>query len=284
MAACTLCPGLLSNVNVAAIIASFGLGVPVIICERNDPFIAPRSNLMRFACRITYPFADVLIVQTQMVSDKYAALGWPLKRLLVIPNPVSDKMRSIQRPFGVTTTKRVLSIGRLSEQKQFDILIKVFAKLAQRHADWSLRILGEGHLRVALQQQIKDLNLDGRVELAGRLTTIDEELVKADIFALTSLYEGFPNALLEAMALGLPCLSFDCPCGPREISMDGETALLVPLNDEEAFEHTLERLMLDADLRKNLGCQARVSVLDRFSLEKILEQWDLLFFKLRVEH
>lgn len=273
----------LSNVNVAAVVASLGLGIPVIICERIDPFVMPTSHWLQIACRFTYPFANVLMVQTQAVATKYATSGWSLKRLRVIANPVSEQMLNIQHRISDTTMKRLLSIGRLDEQKQFDVLIKVFANLIQSHINWSLRIVGEGHLRTALQQQITELGLDARVELAGRLTTIDKELARADIFALTSKYEGFPNVLLEAMTVGLPCVSFDCPSGPRELSMDGQVALLVPPNDEQALELALERLMLDADLRQTLGSQARASVLERFSLEKILQQWDFLFQEIGVK-
>jgi GalNAc-alpha-(1->4)-GalNAc-alpha-(1->3)-diNAcBac-PP-undecaprenol alpha-1,4-N-acetyl-D-galactosaminyltransferase len=273
----------LSNVNVAAVVASIGLGIPVIICERNDPFMQPKSHSLQLSCRISYPFASILMVQTQAVAVKYVASGWSLKHLRVIPNPVPEKMLNIQYRASGATTKLLLGVGRLHEQKQFHILIKVFANLAQRHANWSLRIVGKGGLRTVLQQQITDLGLEARIELAGQSAAIDEELAKADIFVLTSKNEGFPNALLEAMAVGLPCVSFDCPSGPREMSMDGQAALLVPLNDEHALELALERLMLDADLRQTLGNRARSSVIERFSLDKILEQWDLLFQELGVQ-
>lgn len=273
----------LCNVNVAAVLASLGLGIPVIICERTDPFITPISRWLQLACQFTYPFATVLMVQTQAVAAKYVASGWSLKRLRVIANPVSEQMLAIQRGVNFTATKRLLSVGRLDEGKQFDVLIRVFSNLAKRHTNWTLRIIGEGALRATLQQRITELGLDCCVELEGHSKTIGDELVQADIFALTSKYEGFPNVLLEAMTVGLPCVSFDCPSGPREITMDGEMALLVPLNDEPALELALERLMLDADLRQTLGDQARISVLERFSLDKILAQWDLLFQKLGIQ-
>ncbi|MEY3788331.1 MAG: hypothetical protein RIQ94_619 [Pseudomonadota bacterium] len=273
----------LSNVNVAAIVASLGLGIPVIICERTDPFVRSTPLNLQFACRFTYPFATVLMVQTQAVATKYAVSGWSLKRLRVIANPVSEQMLAIQRGVNVIATKRLLSVGRLDEGKQFDVLINVFTKLAKRHANWTLRIIGEGALRATLQQQITELGLDSCVELAGHSTTIGAELAQADIFALTSKYEGFPNVLLEAMTVGLPCVSFDCPSGPREITIDGQVGLLVPLNDEQALELALEKLMLDADLRQTLGNQARVSVIERFSLNNILQQWDLLFQELGIK-
>ena len=105
-----------------------------------------------------------------------------------------------------------------------------------------------------------------------------------DIFCLSSRIEGFPNVLLEAMTVGLPCVSFDCPSGPRDMSMDGQVALLVPLNDEQALKLALERLMLDANLRQTLGSQARRSVIERYSLADVLKQWDALFAEIGITH
>lgn len=267
----------LSNVNVAAVVASSGLGIPVIVCERTDPFVMPIPRLLRLACRFTYPFAAALMVQTHAVSTKYMSSGWVLRRVRVIPNPVLVQELDIKQHARVGEMKRLISVGRLDEGKQFGVLIKVFASLARHHPHWSLRIVGEGPLRSVLQQQIADLGLEERVELPGQTANIGEVLAESDAFVLTSKYEGFPNALLEAMAFGLPCVTFDCPSGPREMSMHGQTALLVPLNDEQALACALERLMLDADLRQTLGSLARASVMEHFVLEKVLAQWDLLF-------
>lgn len=274
----------LSNVNVACIIASMGLGIRVVVCERTDPFVLPISKLLWISCRLTYPLADALMVQTQAVATKYAATGWPLPLVRVIPNPVPKEMLDIKRNLSIEEKKHLLSIGRLDLHKQFGLLIKVFANLVSNNPDWSLRIIGEGPLRQVLEQQIIALNLVGHVELLGQSANIIEELAQVDAFVLTSAQEGFPNALLEAMAVGLPCVTFDCPSGPREMSMDGQVALLVPLNDERALTHELERLMIDIDLRQSLGNRARASVNERFSLDKVLKQWDFLFEEIGVRH
>ena len=196
---------LLSNVNVAAVVASSGLGIPVIVCERTDPFVTPTPRLLRLACRFTYPLAAALMVQTHAVSIKYASSGWVLRRVRVIPNPVPVHMLDIQRHASVGEMKRLLAVGRLDEGKQFGMLIKVFASLALHYTHWSLRIVGEGPLRATLQQQIVELGLERCVQLPGRTANIGEVLAESDAFVLTSKYEGFPNALLEAMAVGLPC-------------------------------------------------------------------------------
>ena len=273
----------LSNVNVAAVLASAGLGIPVIVCERIDPFVMPKTLLLRLACRITYPLADALMVQTNAVASKYASSGLTLRRVKVIPNPVPRQIMNIQHHAGIGDKKRLLSVGRLDEQKQIDVLIKVFASLSTSLANWSLRIVGEGPLRPLLQSQIIKLGLEGRIELSGRTANINDEFSEADAFVLTSKYEGFPNALLEAMAAGLPCVTFDCPSGPRELSLDGSVALLVPHGDESALRCALEHLMLDENLRNKLGREAQLSVFERFSLDKVLVQWDSLFEEVGVK-
>jgi len=268
----------LSNVNVAAVLASAGLGIPVIVCERIDPFVVPTSLVLRLACCSAYPFADAVMVQTHAVAAKYASSGRALRRVAVIPNPVVDVQDlSGGRRARLGGKKYLLSIGRLDEQKQFHVLIRVFSGLSARHPEWSLRIVGEGPLRADLQRQIADLGLAERIELRGRTEAVADELAAADVFVLTSKYEGFPNALLEAMAAGLPCATFDCPSGPREMSMDGRVALLVRADDEQGLGHGLEQLMSDAALRSDLGNRARASVMERYSLDKVLGQWDALY-------
>ncbi|MEQ1530633.1 MAG: glycosyltransferase family 4 protein [Methylococcales bacterium] len=265
------------NVNVATILASAGLGIPVIVCERQDPFVAPTLPSQRFARYFTYPFADALMVQTQAVAAKYAVSAQKLRRVRVIPNPLYEGVLEIRNRGSVGDRKCLIAVGRLDRNKQFDVLISVFARLVRHHVNWSLRIVGDGPLRSALQQQIVELGVDASIELSGQSANVEEDMADSDAFVLTSASEGFPNALLEAMAIGLPCVTFDCPSGPREMSMDGQVALLVPLNDEQALGVALERLMLDADLRQSLGLQARASVVERYALDKVLVQWDALF-------
>ena len=274
---------LLSNVNVVAIIASIGLNIPVIVCEHTDPFAAPIGPLHLLACTLSYPFASVLLVLTTGIAKKYAAHRVLLPKIHVLANPIPKEIDYVvNQGYDEKTMMRVLGVGRLDDGKQFSLLIRVFSKLAKRHQNWSLRIVGDGKLRACLQKKISSMGLDSRIELPGESVNIAEEYAQADVFALTSKYEGFPMVLLEAMAAGLPCVCFDCPSGPREITMDGQIGLLIPLNDEQAFEFSLEQLMLNSDFRKSLGMQARASVTERYSIHSILCQWNLLFQELGV--
>lgn len=274
----------LPKVNIAAVLASGGLKIPVVICDRTDPFIMPISIGLRLACNFVYAFASRLVVQTHAVAEKYRNSSKYLPHITVIGNPIPEIIKdSKKKVLRVTENKTLLAIGRLSEEKGFSALINAFAELAPIHYNWSLRIVGEGSLRFDLQKQIERLGLLDRIKLAGRKENIVDELVVADAFALTSKFEGFPNALLEAMSVGLPCLTVNCPSGPKEISEDGNTALLVDAGDPTALVQGLNSLFSSSKLRNSLGKKGRDSVNRRFNLSTITNQWDQLFSELEIK-
>ncbi|RZI40224.1 glycosyltransferase family 4 protein [Herbaspirillum sp. HC18] len=268
----------LPGVNVASVAASRGLGIPVIACERTDPLAWSMPSSAISLYRLAYRHADMLTVQTQAVAKKIPAMFPRLKRLEVVPNPIPAALQSFApRVAPVRARKRLIAMGRLSEEKQFDLLIDVFGLIAGAWPEWDLVIFGEGNLQDALARQVSTSGLAHRITLAGPTDTPWQEMACSDVFVMTSRIEGFPNALLEAMALGLPCAVFDCTSGPREITRDGEDAMLVPLNDRPALAEALGKLMGNARLREKLGRSARRSVLDRFSLAAVIACWDRLF-------
>jgi glycosyltransferase involved in cell wall biosynthesis len=265
----------LTNVNVAAIFSSAFLRVPVIICERVDPsFDCPR--LLTSLCKSTYRFADMLTVQTEAVADRVVNIYPGLKKVRSIPNPLPESLAAIT--FARRVERKVLlSVGRLAPQKQLDKLLSAFAEVAPIFEDWDLHIYGDGPLKGMLEDQIHKTGLHGRAMLKGTTNRVWEIMAGADAFAMVSKYEGFPNALLEAMGTGLPCVVFDCLSGPREITRDGRDAFLIPPDDHYALVSALMKLMENEELRSTLGTRARESVCSRFSLPKIIEKWDHLF-------
>lgn len=169
--------------------------------------------------------------------------------------------------------RRVVAVGRLVAQKGFDLLLQAFARLQGRYPDWSLVIVGEGPLRAELEGLVERLGLSGRVFLPGLVQAVPALLKRCDLFVLASRYEGFPNALGEAMAAGLPVIAADCPTGPRELVRHGVDGLLVPPEDPATLAEAMDRLMGDGEERRRLAGRA-VEVTARFSEEKVLALWD----------
>jgi len=266
----------LSNVNVAAVVSSAFLRIPVIICERNDPAGRLQTGALAVLCKLTYRFADMLTVQTESGINRVADIYPGLNRLRSVPNPLPAAIADIRAKHD-SHRKILLSLGRLMPQKQVDKLLRAFSEVAPHFPDWDLHIYGDGPLKPALEKQIQELGLVARAYLKGSTNAPWDIMARADVFAMTSKFEGFPNALLEAMGIGLPCVVFDCPSGPREISQNGNDALLVPLDDHEGLVLALRRLMENEELRCLLGEQARASVFKRFGLPEVVSRWDHLF-------
>lgn len=177
--------------------------------------------------------------------------------------------------------RKLFAMGRLVPGKQFGLLMEIFDRLAGDFPDWDLWIWGGGPLHGALRAQAQAAGLAGRIMLPGHTSRPWRELAVADAFVLSSAVEGFPNVLLEAMALGLPCVSFDCPSGPAEITDSGRAALLVPAGDRVALEAALRRLLADAALRQSLGARAAATVRERYGLQSVLAHWDRVFAQVR---
>lgn len=171
---------------------------------------------------------------------------------------------------------RVISIGRYEYQKGYDRLINAWALIAQQVPDWTLHIFGEGSLRPVLTKQIKELHLENSVFLDGATNNVGKELLDSSIVAFSSHYEGFPMSIIEVESAGLPVISFDAPCGPKDIIRDGEDGFLVKDGDVEGLGKRLLSLMQNDGLRKEMGEKAFENS-KRFTPEVIMPQWISLF-------
>ena len=264
----------MNQTNEIVLLATRWLNVPVVVSERNDPASQTTGKIWEQLRQWTYPLADRIVVQTKRAGDYFSSKLQ--KRICVIPNPVllppdeqeiSDKLSSGKRS--------LIAMGRLVPQKGFDMLLEAMAKLKDRYPEWTLTILGEGELRSQLESLRNELGLGDRVHLLGRVKNPHVFLKQADIFIMSSRFEGFPNALCEAMACGLPVISTDCPNGPREIIRDGVDGILVPNEDVSALAVAMERLMCEEKERKRLAERAK-EVTERFGLEKVMLIWESL--------
>jgi glycosyltransferase involved in cell wall biosynthesis len=259
------------KMNIVAVLACRGMEPGLTICERTDPRHQQLGRVWSWLRRRCYPRCRALVVQTEDVRTWVR--GWlPGRPIHVIPN-AAPAVSADARSATESEAKRIVSVGRLSREKGHDLLIAAFLRIAPKYPAWRLTICGDGAERANLDTQRQQLGLQDRVELPGWIRDPGEVLRKAELFVLPSRYEGFPNALLEAMAAGLACVSFDCESGPREIIRHAENGLLVPAEDVGELANAMERLITDTDLRCKLGKAAR-HVSQRFSQDRFFRQWD----------
>lgn len=261
----------MDTTNVLAILATRGLGVPVVASERSNPTIqAPKTAWSLMRNRL-YSRADAVVTQTERARACFPSSV--RARCVVIPNPVLLPVATSDREEMMVPKPALVAVGRLSEEKGFHLLIPVFARLVVDHPDWHLVIVGEGPQREKLKTLSEQMGIRDRVLIPGPVRDPTQILRQSDIFVLSSRYEGFPNALCEAMACGLPVVSFDCPFGPREIIRDGVDGTLVPPGDVDALVSALAGLMGDEGKRRRLAERAP-EVVDRFDLEKVMGMWE----------
>lgn len=244
------------------------LQIPVVLTERVDPVYLPTVKIHRILKKVVFLIADKIVFQTENVLQ-YFSKGIQ-KNGVVIPNMLMDDYS-----FEVETTtevKEILAVGRLSEEKNFQMLIKAFA--AAKLDDYTLRILGDGPSRKELEMMISELNMEGQIILEGMVDSTLPYYRKADIFVLTSNHEGMPNALMEAMASGLACISTDFRSGgARALIENGVSGILIPLNDIDALKEKLLFLVTNPKVKSKLKRNAASAIRNNNNRELILQKW-----------
>ncbi len=235
-----------------------------VCCERNDPTKAPQDARRIDVIRSVYERADHVIFQTAAVRDLFSETVRAHSSIL--PNPVAVPCLR-EAPL----RHRIVTMGRLGPQKNHAMLIRAFSRFHAFHPDYTLSICGEGYLRKELTALIGELGLRDHVFLEGRLVKVHEAIRDAEIFVLSSDFEGFSNALLEAMMMGFPCVSTDCE-GSKEVIEDGKNGLLVPRGDEDALFRAMLRLAEDPEFRESLGRAAKTTS-QRFLRENAAREW-----------
>ena len=257
----------LTRTNVLTLLAMSGLTIPVIVSERNNPALQPFGPAWKWLQRRLYPRAFGLVTMTQGGLDYFAPemrrRGWVIANAVDLPDGWQKR-----RGNNILT-----AVGRLTHQKGFDLLLEAFARIADRHPEWKLVIWGEGDDRKSLEALRDALGLKGRVEMPGVTERPGLWVETADVFVLSSRYEGWGIVLLEAMAAGLPVVSFACEWGPAAMVEHGRDGILVPSNDVIALADALSNMLGDGALRTRLGANAEVSA-KRYLPDRILSRWD----------
>lgn len=246
-----------------------GRGYRLILSERNDPRYDRRGFLLNALLRFAYRRSDAVVFQT----DYARALAPRSCPGTLIPNPISvpdDGGSAFQKQ------KVILSAGRFMPQKNQKLLIEAFALFHKKHPDYVLKIFGFGDLKPALEKQISEVGLTGAAFLLPDTPDIHQEMRRAEIFALSSDYEGLSNALLEAMCLGMSVVSTDCS-GISEYLVNRQNGLLSPVGDAKAFAACLDRLASDSAFAAQLGKNAR-KLKERVCADTVWEAWDRVIF------
>lgn len=245
--------------------------IPVIVSERNDPRVDPPKIFKRMVRCLTYPFASGFVFQTNEARKYFPMLIQ--KRSTVIPNPVAAE--SVPSVFEGDRKKDIVSVGRLDlKQKNHSLLIRAFAYIANEFPNYRLVIYGEGPDRKQLEAEAAATGLGGRIQLPGSEPNVPMLIRNAALFVLPSNFEGMPNALIEAMAVGLPVISTDCPCGgPRYLIRHGVNGMLTPVGDEQKMAEVMRSVLLNTRQADAMGMKAR-EVLRTLDREVISAKWD----------
>jgi len=255
--------------NALTLLASRFWSVPVVVSERSDPASQPMGTPWRQLRPYLYRHAQAVIVLTAAAATTVAP--WCAASPIVIPSAIEPPPTATVTPGDHHRT--LIAVGRLEHEKGFDQLIAAFSMIANRVPELRLVIHGEGTLRNALQNQRDSLGLKHRIDFPGWTRPIWPVLEPGSVFILPSRYEGFPSALLEAMASGMACVAFDCPSGPAAVIRNQVDGLLIAAGDIKALAESIERLLLDNPLRLRLGEVAR-QVTTRFSWNAMIDRYE----------
>lgn len=261
--------------NFRALTAGLGLYTPVIISIRNNPAPFYSSRTDRFQIRWLFPHAAGCVYQTAEQREFFKPYLQENSR--VIMNPINPKYCELPDPDYAHQEKVVVQSSRLSAFKNQAMLLRAFVKVHAKHPDWSLRIYGpdadHDGTKERLENIIADNHAESWIHLCGGTDQLEKLVPRCAIYTLPSNYEGMPNSLMEAMAMGMPCIATDCPSGaPRELIQDGINGILIRVGDESGMEQAINRLIENPELREQMGRNAR-KIRDIAGTDVICEQW-----------
>ena len=251
-------------------IACKKLNIPVVFSERSDPSRKNYNGKKGIWKWLFFKNITSVVFQTERAKSFYPKKQQ--KDSTVILNPVS--VENFPPKFDGERNKEIVSVGRLLQMKRHDVLIDAFIKIANKHKDYVVKIYGEGPLRESLQIKIDESGFKDRIFLMGNCDDVFDTINKSALFVFTSDYEGLPNALIEAMCLGLPCVSTKCsPGGAEELIIDGVNGLLANCGDSGDVATKIDRVLSDKEYAKTLSENA-IKIKERVDVDKIVKVWE----------
>lgn len=256
--------------NMMAILTSAFLPTNVVVSVRGEPTMEYEGALQQFMAKWLFRYADGVILQTKQAKDFFSKSVQ--KKAVVLPNPLNPAF--LNKPPVQVKEDVIVATGRLDENKNHAMLIHAFSKIASEFPNTKLVIYGEGDSRKALEELIVEKGLEDRISLPGSVTDVASHICSARAFVLTSNTEGMPNSIMEAMALGLPVISTDCPCGgPATLIKNGENGLLVPVGDAYALSDALRQVLSDQEYANALGEKA-AQITSDLHPDKVNHEWE----------
>ena len=277
--------------NLMAIASAAPLGIPVVVSVRS----APERELKGFGFKtisfLLFRQAAGVVLQTREAYDFFP--GYIRAKAVVLPNSINPDFLKASEELTLATTinqekkmtvddripssvkeKRIITVGRIDDNKNQRLLVEAYVKIVDHYPDWSLELIGDGSGRQALEEYVSTLPCKDRISFTGAVDDVAKRMSEASIFVLPSKIEGMPNALIEAMVMGMACISTDCPCGgPRDlIAADESNGILVPVDNVDAMAMALKRLITNDPLRLSMGDNAR-KIIATLHPDMVNKQW-----------
>lgn len=279
----------IGKTNLMTIATSRGLHIPVVVSVRSVPAREYAGKTMQLGMKLLFPMAAGVVLQTNQAKTYFP--GSIQKKAKILPNSINPQF--IKPLYTEERSKEIVSVGRLDENKNQKLLLEAFYDLITDEKnsnknkeisdikgdetdlcrDWKVVLYGDGTSRKELESYVQEHQMESYVEFKGIQSDIQDKIQKSAVFVLTSRQEGMPNALIEAMALGLACISTDCPCGgPADLIQDGVNGYLIPVDDKDALKNKLKLLIQTEELRRMIGVEA-YKIADQLHPDQVNMMW-----------
>lgn len=255
--------------NIRVLLSTMGLGIKTYVAERNDPHGVNKYWIIDQFEKLVYRLADKILVQTETIKKFFD--GALAERTTVIYNPVNLQQEMVGKALTVEKKRRIVSVARLTPQKNNDVLIKAFAKFSENHPDYTLTIYGIGELGEELKFLADSLGIGDKVSMPGASKTIHEDILDAEMMCLVSSREGMSNSMIESMCLGLPCICTKVS-GAIDLIKDGENGLLVDIGDVDGLVEKMNLIADKPDKAKEIGINAS-QLYQVLNKDKICKEW-----------
>ena len=256
--------------NFMALLTAFGLRIPVITSVRGEPREEYYNSVLRFLSKTLMGLSKGLILQTPDAKAYFPK--WIQKKSVILDNPLNPDF--IDEYYSGERKKEIVTVGRLDSNKNQKLIIDAFCRIADEFPDYNLILYGDGEDREYLTEYANKTKYANQIFLPGPINNVKKRIPKAKLFVLSSNTEGMPNCLLEAMALGIPSISTDCPCGGPRMLMGGkENGILVPVGDAETMAKAMKQLLTDEELWKKYSKNA-YRLTEELHPDKVNQEWE----------